>query len=77
MEKENGFFVVTRIHRDDLTESLTREEIAKLTDDDMQWIAEKMGDAYLESGQFWEDLEILAKAALEFKTSSLDEYDQG
>jgi hypothetical protein len=63
---EGGFFYITYIHRDDLKGSFSDEEIATLTDSDMEEIADKMADAYLEMG-FWETLEDATEIILQRK----------
>ncbi len=65
MMSKNGYFLITSIHREDLNEYFTADEIAKLTDGDMKWIASKMSDAYLESGQFWHDLKYFTRRILD------------
>ena len=60
-------FIVTRLAREDLDERLSKEEIAKLTDEDMRYIARKMGEAYCESGAFWDHAEIYARMILSEK----------
>jgi hypothetical protein len=51
--------VITGVRRRDLVEYLTPEQIGRFDDADMQRLAEKMTDAYLNQ-VFWIDLEILA-----------------
>lgn len=58
-EVEEGFCFVTRVHRDDLEHA--GFDISELTPDDLDSIAEDMGDAYCENG-FWVDLPIIAEA---------------
>ena len=64
---KEGYFEITSIHRNDLRHGLnftfTEEEIAKLTDEDMQGIASQMAEAYCD-GQFWNDLEYFTKEVL-------------
>lgn len=61
------FFVVTRISRDDIKGtiqedlSLTDEQINSISDEDMQDFATKMGEAYVEGGQYWDSLEELVQ----------------
>lgn len=57
-------FVVTRLAREDLAERLSAEDIAKLSDEDMRWIAAKMGESYCGSGAFWDDAEVFAQLVL-------------
>lgn len=67
---KEGYFEVTSIHRDDLRHGLnftfTEEEIAKLTDEDMEGIASQMAEAYCD-GQFWSDLEYYTREVLREK----------
>jgi hypothetical protein len=60
---KDGYFYITCIHRTDLEDKFTKEQIASLTDDDMEEIADKMADAYLESG-YWESLEAATEDVL-------------
>ena len=43
------YFIVMRLHRDDLKSTGIK---AKFSDKEMQWIASKMGELYLET-DFW------------------------
>ena len=53
-----GYFKVTYVHRDDLaTKSFNP---AKVTDEQMEELAEKMGEAYTGGDGFWIDLDIIA-----------------
>ncbi|HVR57220.1 MAG TPA: hypothetical protein VMT72_10375 [Pseudolabrys sp.] len=54
---EDGFFVVIRVHRDDLTEA--GFDVTNVTDEQMQKLAKQMGAAYTEHS-FQSDLEIIA-----------------
>ena len=60
-------FIVNRLGREDLSELMSEEEIAQLTDKDMRWIASKMGEAYCESGAFWDNAELFAQMVLDEK----------
>lgn len=57
-------FPITSICRTDLKDSFTDEEINKLDDGDMSYLASKMADAYLETS-FWVDMRIIAEYILE------------
>ena len=57
-------FIVAGICREDLQGLLSDEEIATLSDSDMESIADKMSDAYRDSGGYWESLEIMARSVL-------------
>ena len=61
------FFVVTRVHRDDLAGLFSAKQVALLTDADLAEIAEDMGDAYCTSGAFWSDLAYFTAAVLAAK----------
>ncbi len=65
-EKLTESFPITSVNREDLEEILTREQIERLDDDDMHWIARKMSDIYCET-RFWIDLEFWAECVLEKK----------
>lgn len=54
----DGYFIITRMHRADF-EGMGYDA-SKLTDADMERIAEKMGESYVEN-QFWIDLEFWAE----------------
>jgi hypothetical protein len=53
-------FPITSVCREDLKRYFTEEEIDRLDDADMRYLARKMADAYCEQG-FWIDLEILGR----------------
>ena len=56
-DMREGYFKVTYVHRNDLaTKSFNP---AKVTNEQMEELAEKMGSAYTENN-FWIDLDILA-----------------
>ncbi len=60
-------FPVNSLCRADVKEAgFTDEQIALLTDEDMQAIANKMADWYDENG-FWEDVLSITRALLENK----------
>lgn len=61
MIEPGEFFIVTRLHRDDLLFSLSSEDrmkynnyIEKIPDDYMQQIADSIADALCESGVYWD-----------------------
>ncbi|PIR50292.1 hypothetical protein COU79_00200 [Candidatus Peregrinibacteria bacterium CG10_big_fil_rev_8_21_14_0_10_54_7] len=58
-------FPITSVCRADLVETvkLTEKETLKICDGDMEEIAEKMAEAYCDSG-FWIDLPIIAEHVL-------------
>jgi hypothetical protein len=57
-------FAVATFNREDLKEYFTAAQIASLTDEDLTWVAGKMGDAYQDNG-FWDDLELYVGEALD------------
>jgi hypothetical protein len=60
-------FPITSVCREDLLQAgFKREDIAKLDDDDMTYLASKMADAYM--NVFWIDLGIIAEEIIERKT---------
>jgi len=67
IEQMNKSFAVSSVCRLDLLQQgFTKKQIAKITDEDMERIACKMGDAYCENG-FWDDLQIMTDRILEDK----------
>jgi hypothetical protein len=60
-------FLISSVCRANLRGILTEEEIAALSDDDMEDIADKMSDAHRDAGGYWEALEIFARLVLERK----------
>lgn len=58
-ERENGYFEITEIHRDDLADR--GFDTDQITDEQMSRLADKMGDDYCEQ-LFWSSMEILADA---------------
>jgi hypothetical protein len=58
-------FTVASICREDLQGLLSETEIDSLSDADMVTIADKMSDAYRESGGYWESLELMARSVLQ------------
>jgi len=52
-------FEITTVCRKDLVEAgIPRKEVASLTDDDMQELAEQMGLLYVELGCFWDGIHL-------------------
>lgn len=58
MKRQNGFFEITSVHRDDL-ESIGFDT-TNVDDDTMKELASKMSDDYCEQ-LFWSSLEIIAE----------------
>ena len=65
-QHEPGAFCITSVCRDDLKGHFCDEDIAKLDDADMEEIADKMADAYMDLG-FWETLKDVTEIVLEDK----------
>ena len=69
LRKSEGWtkpFPLTSVCRADLQGMFSDKQIARLDDDDMVRIADKMVDAYCDQ-VFWIDLEIIAEAVLDEK----------
>lgn len=62
-EKLYKAFPITSVSRADLQENYTPEQIDSLDDSDMERIASKMADAYLDQ-VYWVDLEIITDDVL-------------
>jgi hypothetical protein len=58
-------FSITSVCRGDLTDKFTPEQIAQFDNGDMEYLASKLADAYM--NVFWIDLEIIAESILEDK----------
>jgi hypothetical protein len=58
-------FPITSVCRADLLDKFTPNQIAKFDNGEMQYLAGKLADAYM--NVFWIDLEILAESILEDK----------
>jgi len=74
--KKQEYFAVTYVCRDDVEQAMIDsgnkdlvERVKDLTNNDMQWIAEQMGDSYTESGDFWEAVKEFSEDALRRPTS--------
>ena len=63
MVKQQEYFIVMRLHRDDLKQQGIK---GKFSDAEMKWIAENLGEAYCET-DFWSTLEYLCKTIKEGK----------
>lgn len=55
VESESGFFIVSRLHRDDF--EAQGYDASGLTDDQMRHIASKMGDSFCAIGGFWDNVD--------------------
>lgn len=59
--KDEGYFKITSVHRDDLLDAgISIEDIDLLNDSDMKTIENKMSNAYIENS-YWIDLGIIAE----------------
>ena len=58
-------FPITSVCREDLKEYFTEKQIASLDDTDMERIADKLSDAYM--NVFWIDMEIIVEQILKDK----------
>jgi hypothetical protein len=65
-------FLIASVCRADLRGILTAEEIASLSNGDMEDIADRMSDAYRDSGGYWESLAIMAQLVLKRKEEALE-----
>lgn len=65
---KGGYFPITAVHRFDVMDALFGKEVfdLEITDDDMLEIAEKMGEAYVDTN-YWSDLKIIASDVLKDK----------
>jgi len=61
MSKRQKFFVITRLSRDDVRHVLHYN--AHLTDQEMERIASKMADDYLDQ-LYWDSLKIIAETVI-------------
>jgi hypothetical protein len=59
LKSELNFYEVTSVSKSDLEMIYKAEDVAKLTDEDMERLASKLANAYCDNG-FWIDLEIIA-----------------
>lgn len=57
MSEEQGFFVISRLHRDDLANAGFSSE--DVSDGDMETIAKKLHEDYMEQ-LYWDSLKIIA-----------------
>jgi len=61
MNKEQEYFIVLRLHRDDIKECGIK---AKFNDTEMQYIATKLGELYCET-DYWTTLKGLCQSVME------------
>ena len=65
-------FPITSLTRADLVSAgFSREQVASLTDEDMQEIASAMADVYCDHG-YWEDLELCTNRILQAQEEEAD-----
>jgi hypothetical protein len=57
-KERNGYYPITFLHKDDLKDFMTEEEIKKLTKEDMKFLADEIGDTICETSMFWMGLQI-------------------
>ncbi len=69
IEKLHQSFPIAGVCRVDLQGILTDEELAGLSDTDMQRIADKMSEAYTASGDYWNSLETVVRSVIKRKTA--------
>jgi len=55
----DGYFPITSVHRNDLADY--GFDVSNVTDEQMERLASKMGDLYVEFGGFWEAMEEIAE----------------
>ena len=66
-------FHIASVCRADLQGILTDAEIAQFSNDEMEDIADRMSDAYRDTGGYWEGLEIIARLVLKKKEESIEQ----
>ena len=54
-----GYFPITSVHRNDLADY--GFDVSGVTDEQMERLADKMGDLYVEVGGFWDQMEEIAE----------------
>jgi len=64
--KQQGDYILTALCKGDLEDKFTKAEIDSLDDNDMEYIATKITEAYLDNG-YWDNLQIITKSVLEDK----------
>jgi hypothetical protein len=68
-------YSITSVCRNDLLTRFSREQVENLTSADMQMLAEKMEDAYVQQ-QFWDDLEFFTGQILDQKKANNQAEDE-
>lgn len=64
MANDKEYFVVTRIHRDDLATVIGQKKADAYSDEDMKRLASKMADDYLNQ-LYWESMRTIAEFLIE------------
>jgi hypothetical protein len=59
-------FQISSVCREDMTDHFLQTDIDLLTDEDMEWIARKMGDSFCDCC-YWNALEVWTQAILDAK----------
>lgn len=60
-DKKFGFFPITSVHRDDIRENYIGAE--NLTDEQMEDLAGRLAETFLESGLYWQ---VIDEAAIDW-----------
>jgi len=70
-KKKQEYFAVTYVCREDIAHIMNEngrhdlaEKAMKISNEDMQRIAEGMGDSFVDSGDYWEYLKYFAERLL-------------
>ena len=61
--RKKQYFTITRVCREDLAE-IFGEKANELSNDEMEWLASKMADDYIEQ-LYWTQIEILGQYAID------------
>ena len=65
MKGELKYYEITSICKDDLQDRFKESQIKRFTNSDMEYLASKMGDAYMD--YYWEEMDIIGHNILERK----------
>ena len=69
-EKEKPFTITTVCRQDLVDAGIPRRIGASLSDEDMEAIARRMGELYVEYGSFWEDIPTALESVQEKRRTS-------
>ncbi len=69
-EKEKPFTISSVCRQDLVDAGIPRELVARLSDEDMEAIARRMGELYVEYGSFWEDIPTALESVQEKRRTS-------